>query len=280
MTADVPPGPARRAGEGIVTLARLSGRPIVPFAVATSRFIAFPTWSRMTLNLPFSKMAYVHRRPDLGSGRADAGGGRGLQGSGRGRSQSRDEPRLCARGRKHQARDAAQCATTGPLPPVGFALKAYRGVTSLFGAVAPLFLSLRARQGKEDPAASVSGIGEASVAAARGSARLVPCGERRRDQRHSAADRAPHQHAARPSRSADDGHGHVGCARVAPARRPGHPSVRAARCSGLREAVFRPLAAGSRRVHRIRDLAQSHHRSGGAEGSRRARQRAHVRTQS
>ena len=31
MTADVPPGPARRAGEGIATLASLSGRPVVPF---------------------------------------------------------------------------------------------------------------------------------------------------------------------------------------------------------------------------------------------------------
>ena len=30
MTADVPPGPARRAGEGIATLASFSGRPVVP----------------------------------------------------------------------------------------------------------------------------------------------------------------------------------------------------------------------------------------------------------
>jgi 3-deoxy-D-manno-octulosonic-acid transferase len=36
MTADVPPGPARRAGEGIGTLASLSGRPVVPFAIATN----------------------------------------------------------------------------------------------------------------------------------------------------------------------------------------------------------------------------------------------------
>jgi 3-deoxy-D-manno-octulosonic-acid transferase len=52
MTADVPPGPARRAGAGIITLARLSGRPIFPVAIATSRFIALDTWSRMTINLP------------------------------------------------------------------------------------------------------------------------------------------------------------------------------------------------------------------------------------
>ena len=43
MTADVPPGPARSAGIGIVTMARLSGRPIVPVASATSRFLRAAT---------------------------------------------------------------------------------------------------------------------------------------------------------------------------------------------------------------------------------------------
>lgn len=63
MTADVPPGPARYAGDGIVTLARLSGRPIMPLAVASSRFITFNSWSRMTINLPWSKLAYVVGEP-------------------------------------------------------------------------------------------------------------------------------------------------------------------------------------------------------------------------
>jgi 3-deoxy-D-manno-octulosonic-acid transferase len=63
MTADVPPGPARRAGMGIVMMARLSGRPIVPCAAATSRFKSLNTWSRMTINLPGSKLAYVAGDP-------------------------------------------------------------------------------------------------------------------------------------------------------------------------------------------------------------------------
>ncbi len=63
MTADVPPGPARRAGVGIVTMARLSGRPIVPCAAASSRFLSLNTWSRMTINLPGSKIAYVTGDP-------------------------------------------------------------------------------------------------------------------------------------------------------------------------------------------------------------------------
>ncbi len=59
MTADVPPGPARRAGEGIATLASLSGRPVVPFAIATRPFLPLPTWSAFTVNLPFSTLAIV-----------------------------------------------------------------------------------------------------------------------------------------------------------------------------------------------------------------------------
>lgn len=58
MTADVPKI-ARRAGEGIVTLARLSGRPIVPVAVATSRRMVFDSWDRATLSLPFGRGAIV-----------------------------------------------------------------------------------------------------------------------------------------------------------------------------------------------------------------------------
>src|SRR5208283_805635 len=43
LTADVPKV-ARVAGAGIVTLAKLSGRPIVPFAVVLRRRVQFDTW--------------------------------------------------------------------------------------------------------------------------------------------------------------------------------------------------------------------------------------------
>jgi 3-deoxy-D-manno-octulosonic-acid transferase len=36
LTGDIPPGPARKCGVGIVLISSRSGRPIVPFAVATS----------------------------------------------------------------------------------------------------------------------------------------------------------------------------------------------------------------------------------------------------
>jgi lysophospholipid acyltransferase (LPLAT)-like uncharacterized protein len=58
MTADVPKR-ARVAGLGIVTLAKLSGRPIAPTAVVTSRRIQFNTWDRATLALPFGRAIVV-----------------------------------------------------------------------------------------------------------------------------------------------------------------------------------------------------------------------------
>ena len=56
-------GPARKCGLGIVTIGSLSGRPIVPFAVATSRYRVINSWSRMTINLPFSKLGIVMGDP-------------------------------------------------------------------------------------------------------------------------------------------------------------------------------------------------------------------------
>ncbi len=58
LTADVPKR-ARVAGLGIVTLARLSGRPIVPVAVVTSRRFDFNSWDRASLGKPFGHGAIV-----------------------------------------------------------------------------------------------------------------------------------------------------------------------------------------------------------------------------
>ena len=58
LTADVPKV-SRVAGLGIVMLARMSGRPILPIAVATSRRFVFDNWDRSTLNLPLGRGAIV-----------------------------------------------------------------------------------------------------------------------------------------------------------------------------------------------------------------------------
>jgi len=58
LTADVPKV-ARVAGVGIIKLAQLSGRAILPVAVATSRRKVLDNWDRTTINLPFSRLAMV-----------------------------------------------------------------------------------------------------------------------------------------------------------------------------------------------------------------------------
>jgi lysophospholipid acyltransferase (LPLAT)-like uncharacterized protein len=58
LTADVPKR-SRVAGLGVIMLARESGRPIMPFAMATSRFIRLQNWDRTTINLPFGRGALV-----------------------------------------------------------------------------------------------------------------------------------------------------------------------------------------------------------------------------
>lgn len=54
--ADISKGTPRQAGPGIVMLGKLSGRPIIPMAIATSRFHVFKnSWDKTTLNLPFGR---------------------------------------------------------------------------------------------------------------------------------------------------------------------------------------------------------------------------------
>lgn len=62
LTADVPKA-ARVAGLGIVTLARLSGRPIYPCALVSSRRITLSNWDRTTLGLPFGRLVLVVGEP-------------------------------------------------------------------------------------------------------------------------------------------------------------------------------------------------------------------------
>jgi lysophospholipid acyltransferase (LPLAT)-like uncharacterized protein len=58
MTADVPKI-SRVCGKGIVMLAQISGRPIVPVAVVTSRRFDFDSWDKASLGLPFGRGAMV-----------------------------------------------------------------------------------------------------------------------------------------------------------------------------------------------------------------------------
>ncbi|MBX9710245.1 MAG: lysophospholipid acyltransferase family protein [Xanthobacteraceae bacterium] len=71
VTADVPKV-SRKAGLGIIMLARESGRPIMPVAIATTRFHRLKNWDRSVIHLPFGRGAVVagdliHVPPDADS---------------------------------------------------------------------------------------------------------------------------------------------------------------------------------------------------------------------
>ena len=58
LTADVPKT-SRICGQGTVLLAQLSGRPIHPVAVVTSRRFDFDSWDKASMGKPFSRGAMV-----------------------------------------------------------------------------------------------------------------------------------------------------------------------------------------------------------------------------
>ena len=72
MIADIPHGTPREAGLGIITLARLSGRPILPLALATSRRkVIEKSWDKTTISLPFGRAGLVIGEPVTVSANAD-----------------------------------------------------------------------------------------------------------------------------------------------------------------------------------------------------------------
>jgi lysophospholipid acyltransferase (LPLAT)-like uncharacterized protein len=62
VTADVPKV-ARIAGDGIIAIARHSGRPIYPLAISSSRRIATRSWDRANVYLPFGRIVVVFSEP-------------------------------------------------------------------------------------------------------------------------------------------------------------------------------------------------------------------------
>lgn len=144
-TADVPPGPAQKVGEGIITMARLSGRPIIPAAITTKRTITFKSWSRLTINLPWNKTGFVVGDPI-------------------------HIPRDCSPEELEQHRITVEQAmrrvtirahelvgkTTKKIDPhwehslkPGLSLKLYSLITTLARPLAPLIIKYRANRGKE-----------------------------------------------------------------------------------------------------------------------------------
>ncbi len=159
MTTDVPPGPARVGGLGIVTLARLSGRPIVPTAVATGRFITLPTWSRFTINLPFTKIAMVVGKPIYVPRNADE---KALE-------AYRQEVEAGMNAATERAYELAGGDIRRTLPKIekvqrsGALLALYRGATWAARPAAMTILKRRAARGKEIPERLPERLGCASA---------------------------------------------------------------------------------------------------------------------
>lgn len=163
MTADIPPGPARKAGLGIVTLARLSGRPILPVAAASSRFHALRTWSRFTINLPYSKLVYAVGEPIVVPRQV---GEEELE-----RFRQQVETALDATTRRAYELAGATDPMAERGKRKGAALTLYRGLTRVIEPAAPLVLGYRERHGKEEPARRGERLGTAGISRPQG--RLV-----------------------------------------------------------------------------------------------------------
>ena len=171
MTADVPGGQARKAGLGIVMAAKQSGKPVLPVAIATRRYVALNSWSRMTINMPFSSLGFavgpIVRVPhdatpeDLERYRQDVENGLNAA-----------TALAYARAGGDATRATPGSAATKVLEP-GLGLRSYRALTSFARPIAPLLLASRERRGKEERSRRNERLGRPSVK--RPAGRLVWC---------------------------------------------------------------------------------------------------------
>ena len=63
ITVDGPRGPAHEVKPGIVDMARLSGRSIVPYLPLPRRYWSFPSWDAFRLPLPFTRIDVHYGAP-------------------------------------------------------------------------------------------------------------------------------------------------------------------------------------------------------------------------
>ena len=63
IVVDGPRGPALECKPGVVTLAQLSGAPIIPMTAASTRFQRVKSWDRTCIPLPFSTMTIHYGEP-------------------------------------------------------------------------------------------------------------------------------------------------------------------------------------------------------------------------
>ncbi|HFB2048062.1 MAG TPA: hypothetical protein TECP_00408 [Hyphomicrobiaceae bacterium MAG_BT-2024] len=162
MTADVPPGPARIVGQGVIKIAQLSGRPILPVAAASSRFYVTRTWSRMTINFPFSRItlrigAPIYIPADATETQLEL-------------LRLQVQTGLNQVTLKAYADVGANPLRTEPLKtipsrvlPTNLKLIAYKTATQLCAIMAPIILKHRAKKGKEDASRKSEKLGVSTI---------------------------------------------------------------------------------------------------------------------
>ena len=184
-----------------------------PLAIATSRYIALNTWSRMTINLPWSELGFavgrcVHVPRDASTEDLERyrRGGRGVPQLRRPSWPTRAPAPIHRRAtpgyRPAGAAPSPACGSR-PIAPSPRWRARWRPCCSRCASGA----ARRSRQRRNER------LGQPERSAARRAARLVPCGQRRRDQRHPAADLGARASAARPVVPAHHRHGDLGQAR-------------------------------------------------------------------
>ena len=73
ITPDGPRGPRMRATDGIVTVARMAGVPIIPCSYGARSRVVLSTWDRFVLPLPFTRGVILWGEPIYVTRDADAG---------------------------------------------------------------------------------------------------------------------------------------------------------------------------------------------------------------
>ncbi len=63
LTADFDAATRGKVSPGVIALARLTQRPIIPAIVVSSNRFRIRSWDRTVFNLPFSRIAFVHGDP-------------------------------------------------------------------------------------------------------------------------------------------------------------------------------------------------------------------------
>lgn len=71
ITPDGPRGPSQVAEMGIVSVARLSGLPVLPVTFSSTRHIRFKSWDRFMLALPFGRIVFCVGQPIVVSRESD-----------------------------------------------------------------------------------------------------------------------------------------------------------------------------------------------------------------